>query len=143
MRPALRSDAADVWALLEGLVLGGPPERALFDRTFPTLTADDAVALLVHEGGGGEVDGYVHALTRPSLYANGPVCWVSELMVAPGARRRGTGAALIRAVEEWANLRGCREVTLATSRAREFYEAIGYDATAQYLKKRMPQVPGT
>ena len=50
--------------------------------------------------------GYVAASVHPTLYANGPVTWIEELMVAEDARGRGVGRALVTAVERWALSRG-------------------------------------
>lgn len=62
---------------------------------------------------------------------------VGELVVDDSARGRGIGTALMRAAEEWAVQRGARQITLATSRAQPFYEALGYRPTATYLKKAL------
>ena len=55
---------------------------------------------------------------------------LGELVVAPGARRRGVGGLLVRAAEEWAAGRGLRRVTLETGAANEgaraLYARLGY-----------------
>jgi hypothetical protein len=38
-------------------------------------------------------------------------------------------------VEDWATRRGCAYVALATRRAEAFYAAIGYEASATFLRK--------
>ena len=136
VRAATLDDAEAVWELLVELVVSHPPRRASFDEDFPALVADARARLLV-ACAGDRVVGYVTAVLRPSLYAGGPVCWVSELVVAQPARREGHGAALMTAVEQWAGHEGAAEVTLATSRADRFYEAVGYSRTAGYFKKRL------
>jgi GNAT superfamily N-acetyltransferase len=50
------------------------------------------------------------------------------------ARRR----ALMNAFEDWAGRRGCVLVTLATRRAEPFYVALGYQRSASYLRKVLP-----
>jgi len=81
------------------------------------------------------VIGYVLAFSHTTLYANGPVAWVEELMVSESCRKRGVGKALMRSVEEWAGGQGCPLIALATRRAAEFYEAIGYQPSATYYRK--------
>ena len=39
------------------------------------------------------------------------------------------------AFEEWAGQNHCVLVSLATAGAKEFYEALGYEAKASYFKK--------
>ncbi len=136
VRGATLGDAEAVWNLLAELVISYPPRRQSFDEAFPGLLADARARLWV-ACSGDHVVGYVSALLRPSLYAGGPVCWVSELVVTQQARREGHGAALMAAVEVWASHEGAAEVTLATSRADRFYGALGYARTAGYFKKRL------
>jgi hypothetical protein len=40
--------------------------------------------------------------------------------------------------EDWAARRGCALVALATRRAKPFYLAIGYQESADYLRKLTP-----
>jgi GNAT superfamily N-acetyltransferase len=65
--------------------------------------------------------GYVMAFVHPTFFANGPVCWVEELMVAEDQRGRGIGRALVEHVETWAASADARLVALATRRASHFY----------------------
>ncbi|WP_228386832.1 GNAT family acetyltransferase [Ornithinicoccus halotolerans] len=56
--------------------------------------------------------------------------WVYYLAVAPGARRRGTGRALMAAAEQWLRRRGAPKVQLmvrdGNEQAHGFYAALGY-----------------
>ncbi len=51
-------------------------------------------------------------------------------MVDTAAERRGVGAALVAAAEDWASQRGLARITLETGAAnlgaRRFYAALGY-----------------
>jgi GNAT superfamily N-acetyltransferase len=53
-----------------------------------------------------------------------------DIRVAPGARGQGVGAALLRAAEDWARARGCRELKVETQDvnvpACRLYEAHGF-----------------
>ena len=83
----------------------------------------------------GDVVGYVFASVHPTLYANGPVAWIEELMVRDTDRRGGVGRELVGAVERWAADRSARLIALATRRADVFWQAVGYEASATYLRK--------
>ena len=91
--------------------------------------------VLVAEAGGA-VLGYLLAQLQPTFFADAPVAWVQEVVVA--ADRRGTGGvgrALVRAVEAWAAECGAAYVSLASRRAGDFYRAIGYDASATFYRR--------
>jgi N-acetylglutamate synthase-like GNAT family acetyltransferase len=113
------------------------PERGIFDRvTFPRVL--DAAA-----SGGAEflvaqqdvrVIGYVLGLRMPTLFAGGTVLEVLELAVEAPLRGRGTGSALVRAVQARARDAQDVEVTVPTRRAAGFYRGLGFRETASYLK---------
>jgi GNAT superfamily N-acetyltransferase len=63
------------------------------------------------------------------------VAWVEELVVRNDHRGQGIGRALMNAFEAWARNRGCALVALATRRAAPFYQALGYQESAAYLRK--------
>lgn len=64
-----------------------------------------------------------------SGYTWGGCCYVSYLWVSESERGRGVGAALLDAVEGYAESEGCRIVLLATHdfQAPGFYERLGYE----------------
>jgi GNAT superfamily N-acetyltransferase len=63
---------------------------------------------------------------------------VEEILVRAEHRRRGVGQELMAAFGQWATGRGCRLVALATRRAAPFYQAIGYEESAAYLRRILP-----
>ncbi|MFV0285204.1 MAG: GNAT family N-acetyltransferase [Demequina sp.] len=142
VRSASQADADAVWGLLAELVVSHRPRRVAFDADYPVVMADAGARVAV-ACDGERVVGYVHALLRPSLYAGGPVCWVSELVVAAGERGQGHGGRLMDDVEAWAQEMGAVEVTLATSRADAFYAGRGFRRTAGYFKKHLVDELGT
>jgi GNAT superfamily N-acetyltransferase len=107
-----------------------------FGSQLEAIRADPASALAVAVTEA-EVVGYVAASVHPTLYANGSVAWIEELMVHPTHRRRGVGQLLVSAAERWAQARGAVTVSLATRRAEEFWSAVGYEASATYFRKRI------
>jgi hypothetical protein len=79
IRSAVQADANAVFGLL-----------AQFDRTFPELILSDSANLLVATDND-KVVGYALALRMMTLYANGDLWNLQELIVAPecGTRRGG------------------------------------------------------
>ena len=136
IRPARRSDADRLFPLVEQFATSYRPDRAAFDRHFPLLLDADHADCLVAEARG-DLLGYALAFRLLTLYANGVVAELQELMVAPEHRRRGIGRRLVAAVLERARAAGAVEVTVPTRRAREYYLRLGFEETATYLKRRV------
>lgn len=136
VRPAGRADGPALLALAQAFATSFTVDPERFDRSLDeTLVHHDSLLLVaVH---GGTVVGYLAASTHPTLYANGPVAWIEELMVDEDRRRDGVGAALVTAAEAWSRRRGARMMSLATRRAAAFWTAVGYEDSATYLRKRL------
>jgi GNAT superfamily N-acetyltransferase len=81
--------------------------------------------------------GYLLASNHLTFLANGPVCWVEEVMVETDQRRHGIGRRLMEAAELWAEDRGAAYVSLASRRAGDFYLALGYEDSATFFKKSL------
>jgi GNAT superfamily N-acetyltransferase len=105
-----------------------------FRASYPSLLAEQGARLLL-AAHGQQVLGYLLGFRHLTFYANGPVAWVEEIVVEPGGRGRGVGAALMSAFEQWAAAQGCALVALATRRAAPFYLAVGYEESAVYFRK--------
>ncbi len=58
--------------------------------------------------------------------------WLAGLVVAPGMRRRGIGAALVRAIETHAFEQGFDALYLYTHDADAFYERLGWDTLEEF-----------
>ncbi|MER7792944.1 GNAT family N-acetyltransferase [Streptomyces sp. NPDC097640] len=137
VREATPSDADDVYRLLSGFVTSYRPDRVVFDdATFPRIieaASDGSAEFLVAEQDS-YVVGYLLAVRVPTLFAGGTILELLELTVAEPMRGRGTGSALIRAVQAKAREAKDAEVTVPTRRAADFYRALGFHETAVHLK---------
>ena len=134
VRPAVAADADALFDLLRQFAVSYSPERSAFDRHFPRLLGDDHAELLVAQRDD-EVVGYALAFRLLTLYANGPIMELQELMVDPASRGRGIGSKLVQAVTERAGALGCLEVTVPIRRAADYYRKLGFVETAVYLKQ--------
>ena len=103
-------DAESVFGLLTQFATSYGPARAVFEQSYPRLlaaTASNGVEFLVAESED-TVVAFALTLRFLTLYANGPIVELQELMVAPRARGRGIGAGLVRAVIDRARAGGAR-----------------------------------
>jgi predicted N-acetyltransferase YhbS len=136
VRPARSSDAEAVFALLKELAITYTPDRASFERHFPKLLQSGGAALHV-AALEGEVVGYALAFEALTLYANGPVTELQELVVDTGHRGQGIGRKLVESVLERARAGGSVEVTVPTRRAGRYYERLGFEERAAYYALRL------
>ena len=134
IRRARPTDSDDVWVLARAFATSFQPERGAFDRTFASLDDAPHSLVLVAESSG-LVIGYLVAHVHETFFANGPVAWVEEIMVAEAHRRAGIGQALMAGAEAWAGDRGAAYVSLATRRAGSFYLALGFEESAVFYKR--------
>ncbi len=109
-------------------------DRDSFRRSFADLIEADGTFVLVADFGG-RAGGYLLGFTHLAFFANGPVAWVEEIAVEPQLRRQRLGAQLMTEFERQVNAAGAQLVALATRRAADFYEAIGYEPSATYFRK--------
>ena len=137
VRSAAAGDEAEVFDLALALASSFVPRAPTFARTYRALLADPSCALLV-VGAPGSVEGYLLGFEHRTFYADGPVSWVEELSVRADRRGLGRGRLLMAAFERRGAERGSRLVALATRRAGAFYSALGYEASATYYRRVLP-----
>ena len=136
IRRATMSDEDQVWPLARDFATSFVPEHDKFASTFATLVSDSETLVLVAVRGE-VVVGYLLASTHLTFLANGPICWVEELMVDPHLRRNGIGRQLMAEAEAWTQQVGAAYISLASRRAGDFYTALGYDESATFYKKAL------
>lgn len=136
IRQAEPQDSQAVFQLARAFATSFVVEQAAFERAFAELLAQTEAFLAVAEANG-EIAGYVLGFDHPTFFANGRVAWVEEIMVGEPFRRQGIGRRLIEMFEAWATAREAKIIALATRRAADFYEALGYEESAAYFRKRL------
>ena len=136
IRPALPSDAGAVFELLSKFATSYVPQRAAFDTNYLMLIQASGADLLVADRGG-VLLGYALASDATTLFANAIVTELLELYVEEAERRRSVGRELVEQAAARAKSRGAVEVTVPTRRARSFYLALGFEATADYFKRKL------
>ena len=109
----LRPEDRDAWVRLRVALwpdLGAAAHEVEADR-FLSGATKEPLTVLVAEGSDADLIGFAEISIR--AYAEGcetdRVGYLEGWFVAPAARRRGTGRALVRAAEDWARSQGCVE----------------------------------
>lgn len=130
LRPATPDDADAVAALLGELGYPTTPQQA---RARLARIQDDAGYHTVLAESGGKTLGFI-GLQRGWLYEHDrPFVRILALVVAAAARRRGVGALLISAADDFARFHDAYGMHLTTSLHREeahrFYEGLGFTRT--------------
>ena len=134
IRQAQARDAEAVFTLAKDFATSFAVEEMAFRATFAKVLCDSRGRLMVAEVEN-VVVGYVLAFSHDTFYANGRVAWIEEIAVSAKYRRQGIGKSLMKNVEDWAARHNCKLVALATRRAANFDEAIGYESSATYFRK--------
>ena len=129
-RAATPSDAETVARLLDAFNreyhAPTPGPDVLTARLRSLLAGSNVIAYLA----GDPAVGVALLTLRPNVWYDGPIGLVDELYVAPEARGRGLGSALLAAVESLTRERGGRLIEIAVdgadTDAHRFYERHGY-----------------
>ncbi len=107
-----------------------PSGNAMLAGVERLMEAHAAVYLLASADLDSPPAGVCQLRFRHSLWTAAPDCWLEDLFVEPGARRRGVADALVRLALKLAAERGARRVELDTSEsntaARALYERHGF-----------------
>lgn len=134
LRDAQSRDQNNLLKLVQKFASSFETNKEAFKNTFGKLLEDKNVDLIVAENESTLI-GYVLVFHHPTFYANGTVSWVEELFVEEAFRKQGIGKQLMKQAEEKATARKSKLIALATRRAEQFYQSIGYEASATYFRQ--------
>ena len=152
VRPAMRRDRdrlVELWLALlahherlDSHFRVRPGAEAEWARLVDRLIASREAAVFVWEEEG-VLLGFcsVQVETAPRVLVETARAEITELLVRPGARRRGIGQALVAATEAWIRERGVERATLrvaaGNSEAEAFWRALGYADFMAVLQRRL------
>jgi aminoglycoside 6'-N-acetyltransferase I len=137
VRPAIGADRAALVRMRCALWPGGTEEEHAGDvDDYLAGTPRSATPLVVLVAvDGAEIVGFVEADLRShadGCDARKPTGYLEGWFVAPSHRRRGVGAALVAAAEDWARRQGCEEMASDTwsdprgAGSEQAHLALGY-----------------
>jgi predicted N-acetyltransferase YhbS len=139
IRSAVPSDAPILCELLEQL--GYPASESEIPARLRAVESFPRAAAFVATNGYGEVVGLVTGHIFPSIHDNGPVAWLTTLVVLEDARGAGIGSALVTHVEKWAMENGAKRISVTSGIQRKathaFYENRNYENTGLRFSKQL------
>jgi len=139
IRPAVPADAPVLSELLTQL--GYPASVSEIPSRLRALAEFPSAAAFVATNRYAEVVALIMAHIFPSIHDNGPVAWLTTLVVLEDARGAGIGSALVRHVERWAVEKGAKRLSVTSGTQRqathEFYEKRDYERTGLRFSKRL------
>jgi aminoglycoside 6'-N-acetyltransferase I len=144
IRPAQPVDAADWERMRQRLWPSDPGEHAgEIAAFFAGARGNPAEVLLAFDDNGAAI-GFAEASIRP--YAeecySGRIAFLEGWFVEEGHRRRGVGAALVAAVEQWGRDQGCTELASDTGLdnipSAAAHRAVGFTEVGQIRCFRKP-----
>ena len=139
IRPAAPADAPVICELLQQL--GYPASESDIPDRLNAVANFPRAAAFVAANGYGEVVGLVTGHIFPSVHDNGPVAWLTTLVVLEDARGAGIGSALVRHIEKWAAQNGAKRLSVTSGLRRKethaFYEKRDYENTGFRFTKKL------
>ena len=132
LRAAVASDAPDIALLLTEL--GHPAGCAEIPDRLVAIHAEGG-ALVLATDARGAVLGLISMARHAVPHWPGPVGYITALVTAGSARRRGVGQRLVAHAKEWARENGCVRLTVTSAEhradAHAFYPACGMPCTGR------------
>jgi GNAT superfamily N-acetyltransferase len=132
LRDAVASDADAIAALLTEL--GHPVASAEIPARLIAVR-DDHGATLVAVDDADRPLGLISLSRHAALHAPGPIAYITALVTASSARRRGVGQILVESAKRWAAERGCVRLSVTSAERRAvahaFYPACGLPYTGR------------
>jgi GNAT superfamily N-acetyltransferase len=135
IRAALPADEATWRQLWRGYCdfYGTQLAQEVTERTWKRILDPDAQVMCVVAEVDGQVYGFAHCVVHENTWETQAVCYLEDLFVAPGARGRGIGTALL----EW-----LRNAMRAEGWARLYWTTKADNYGARRLYDRFAQADG-
>lgn len=134
IRKTTNKDAEQVLEIVKKFATSFKTDKEKFYKIYPEIVGDKNISFIVAEEDN-QIIGYCLSFHHLTFYANGYVSWVEEIMVNENYRSKGVGKKMMEEVERIAKSMDSKLIGLATRRASNFYEKIGYEESATYFRK--------
>ena len=134
IRKATQDDLSSILHLASQLSDATHIDERQFLKNLPMMLNDEQHCLLIATNDQ-KVIGYLSSYFHRTIYANGQVAYIDEIVIEDSHRGQKIGTDLMAKFELIAADYQCRLISLATAGAKGFYEKLGYSSKAQYYKK--------
>ena len=134
IRKATNKDAEQVLELVKKFATSFKTDKEKFYKIYPEIVGDKNISFIVAEEDN-QIIGYCLSFHHLTFYANGYVSCVEEIMVNENHRLKGVGKKMMQEIEQIAKSMNSKLIGLATRRASNFYEKIGYEESATYFRR--------
>jgi len=142
LRRATAADAAAIASLLAEL--GHPAESVEIPARLAAVLREGGAVILAC-GSSGEALGLMSLARHVVLHSPGPVAYITALVTASAARRRGVGQRLVAAAKEWAGANDCVRLSVTSAEhradAHAFYPACGMPYSGRRFAAPIVQPP--
>ncbi len=132
LRFATANDSDAIAALLTEL--GHPARGADIPARLSALSRDGVVAIVAVDDDDHPL-GLICLARITSVHSTGPIAYITSLVTASAARRRGIGKLLVARAFEWARENGCSRLSVTSAERRAdahaFYPACGLPYTGR------------
>jgi len=140
IRDAAASDADAIADLL--VELGHAVPRAEIPTRLLAVVNDHGAVLVAVDDADRPL-GVISLSRHAALHAPGPIAYITALVTASTARRRGVGQRLVEAAKSWATEQGCVRLSVTSAERRAdahaFYPACGLPYTGRRFSMEMPR----
>jgi GNAT superfamily N-acetyltransferase len=140
LRDATAGDAAAIATLLSEL--GHPTSSADVPSRLAAVLNDHGAVLLAVDDADHPL-GLISLSRHVTIHAPGPIAYITALVTASVARRRGVGQLLVAAAKAWAAEQGCVRLSVTSAERRAdahaFYPACGLPYTGRRFATDIPQ----
>jgi len=141
LRDATAHDAEAVAALLTEL--GHPADAKDIPSRLAEVLAERGAVLLAVDAADRPL-GLMCLSRQVVIHAPGPIAYITALVSASTARRRGVGQLLVEAAKDWATQHGCVRLSVTSAERRAdahaFYPACGLPYTGRRFATSIPPV---
>jgi GNAT superfamily N-acetyltransferase len=121
--------------------LGYPTDPVQVPGRMKAVLAEGGAVMLAVDANDA-VLGLMCLARHSALHVSSPVAYITALVTAPEARRRGVGRLLVEEAKGWALSMGCIRLTLTSAEhrtdAHEFYPSCGLPYTGRRFATAIP-----
>lgn len=143
MRVAEETDFGDVLQLLRQLWPDRLIEEVLMKEIYSRCLLDTGLRFFIGEQDG-KVVCFASVAVRKSLWAQGKIAHIDELIVSQDGRSNGIGTMIVGEIEKIMVAEGCVKLEVDTAmdrqRAHEFYRRNGFSERAYIFSKSINKI---